>query len=106
MTTPCVADIKPAVCEHYHVPALDMVSQRQGTARARQIAMYLARELTPLSLPAIGRHFGNRDHSTVSHACKLVAHLVDTDPATAAAVGQIRARLEHPGQQALPLGQG
>lgn len=53
------------------IAALRGRSRRQLPARARMLAMYLARELTPLSLPQIGRHFG-RDHTTVLHACRAI----------------------------------
>jgi chromosomal replication initiator protein len=51
-------------------------SRTQQIARARQIAMYLCRERTGLSLPKIGELFGNRDHSTVIHACRKIAELM------------------------------
>lgn len=58
----------------------------------RQLAMYLATQLTGRSLPAIGRVF-DRDHTTILHARKCMADRVQTCPATAAAVDAIRARL-------------
>jgi chromosomal replication initiator protein len=58
-------------------------SRQQTTTEARSLAMYLCRESTDLTLAAIGQHFGNRDHTTVLHACRKVAALVATDPATA-----------------------
>lgn len=51
-------------------------SRAQQIATARQIAMYLCRELTPLSLPKIGELFGGRDHTTVMYACKKIARLM------------------------------
>jgi chromosomal replication initiator protein len=54
----------------------------------RQIAMYLARELTSLSLPDIGRYFGGRDHTTVIHACRKVERTQATDK-------QLREKLIH-----------
>jgi len=53
------------------------------------MAMFLARELTPQSLPAIGRSFGDRDHSTVIHAIRNVERRLRDDPATASALRQI-----------------
>ena len=50
--------------------ALLSASRAQPAAFARQVAMYLSRELTSDSLPTIGRAFGNRNHTTVMHACK------------------------------------
>jgi chromosomal replication initiator protein len=46
---------------------------------ARQVAMYLARELTKHSLPDIGRHFGGRDHTTVLHGCDKIRELLERD---------------------------
>jgi chromosomal replication initiator protein len=51
-------------------------SRAQAIAMARQIAMYLCREMTNLSLPKIGQLFGGRDHTTVMHACKKIADLM------------------------------
>jgi chromosomal replication initiator protein len=49
-------------------------------ARPRQVAMWLAKELTAMSLPAIGEAFGGRDHTTVLHACRTVSDLRQRDP--------------------------
>ena len=54
-------------------------SRKQPLARYRQIAMYLCRELTDLSLPKIGREFGGRDHTTVIHAVEKVKNLMQSD---------------------------
>jgi chromosomal replication initiator protein len=77
-----VADIKAAVCKRYNVAAIDMISMRRNreVARPRQIAMTLSKQMTPQSLPAIGRLFGNRDHTTVIHAVRTVDRLYATDP--------------------------
>jgi chromosomal replication initiator protein len=48
-------------------------------ARPRQVAMALAKELTPMSLPDIGESFGGRDHTTVLHACKRIKELRESD---------------------------
>lgn len=80
---PTMADIQSCVAHHFGIPALEMKSARRSRsiARPRQIAMYLARELTMRSLPDIGRHFGNRDHTTVIHAIKQIERLrlIDAD---------------------------
>ena len=93
--TPRVADIQAAVCQQYHVAPIDMTSHRRGkaVARPRQVAMYLARELTPLSLPAIGRHFGDREHSTVIHACRVTEKRIQADREFANAVARLRFRI-------------
>src|SRR3546814_12581730 len=62
-----IDDIQRRVAEHYRLKPADMVSARRAreVARPRQVAMYLAKRLTPRSLPEIGRRFGGRDHTTV-----------------------------------------
>jgi chromosomal replication initiator protein len=68
---------------------------------ARQIAMYVARELTDETLPAIGRGFGGRNHTTVLHAHRRVAADMGRDPRTFEAVGALRARVgERPDDRA------
>jgi chromosomal replication initiator protein len=67
--------------------------RRPKVALARQIAMYLARELTDESLPAIGREFGGRNHSTVMHAHRRIQASVLTDTDTARVVDGVRGRL-------------
>ena len=69
-----IDQIQRRVAEHYDVRLADMTSKRRpaNIAFPRQIAMYLARELTKASLNEIGEAFGGRDHGTVLHACKLV----------------------------------
>ncbi|MDH6532124.1 chromosomal replication initiator protein [Aurantimicrobium minutum] len=58
------------------IDELTGTSRAQAIATARQIAMYLCREMTNLSLPKIGQLFGGRDHTTVMHACKKIAELM------------------------------
>src|SRR3954469_16867416 len=69
-----IEQIQRRVAEHFDVRLADMTSKRRpaNIAFPRQIAMYLARELTKASLNEIGEAFGGRDHGTVLHACKLV----------------------------------
>ena len=69
-----IEQIQRKVAEHFDVRLADMTSKRRpaNIAFPRQIAMYLARELTKASLNEIGDAFGGRDHGTVLHACKLV----------------------------------
>jgi chromosomal replication initiator protein len=103
--TPHVADIQAAVCRQYHIAPIEMTSHRNGqaAARVRQLAMYLARELTPLSLPAIGRQFGDREHSTVIHACRVTEQRIKADREFANIVARLRFRIAHPDQPPLPL---
>ncbi len=75
------ADIIAATSESFGVSATDLTgpSRKQPLARARQVAMYLCRELTDLSLPKIGREFGGRDHTTVLHGLDRVKSLMQSD---------------------------
>jgi chromosomal replication initiator protein len=70
-----VARIQQAVAEVYGVPVERMKARGRASqiAHARQVAMYLARELTHLSLAQVGEHFGGRDHTTVLHAQRKIA---------------------------------
>ncbi len=69
-----VETIQKAVAEYYRIKVADMYSKRRpaNIARPRQIAMYLAKELTQKSLPEIGEQFGGRDHTTVLHAVRKI----------------------------------
>lgn len=89
-----IARVQKAVSAHYKVPLAEMTSQRRGrnVARPRQVAMYLCRELSPLSLPCIGRRF-NRDHTTVIHAIKTIERLIETDPDMATDIAVLRRNL-------------
>ncbi len=78
---PLISLIQREVSDHFHIPRIEMVSQRRAreVARPRQVAMYLAKQMTIRSLPEIGRRFGNRDHTTVIHAIKQIEHLRSID---------------------------
>lgn len=78
-----IENIQKTVAEFYKIKVADMFSKKRtrNLARPRQIAMALAKELTPLSLPEIGDAFGGRDHTTVLHACRKIAELRDQDQA-------------------------
>ena len=78
--------------------ALLSTDRSAGVARARQVAMFLARELTGESLPAIGRHFGGRSHTTVLNAYRRIAKLIDDDVDTREVVDRLRARLADPAE--------
>lgn len=77
-----VHDIQRVVGEHYQVKLEDFQAKKRtkSVAFPRQIAMYLSRELTDLSLPKIGDEFGGRDHTTVIHAHEKISNLVKEDP--------------------------
>ena len=74
--------IQKTVADYYKIKVADMHSKKRTRviARPRQVAMFLAKDLTPLSLPAIGEAFGGRDHTTVLHACRTIAELRLGDP--------------------------
>jgi chromosomal replication initiator protein len=76
-----IDEIQRKVAEHYSIRLTDMHSARRArnVARPRQVAMYLAKQLTSRSLPEIGRKFGGRDHTTVMHAVRKVEELVVED---------------------------
>lgn len=76
-----IARIQSVVASHFGLCLSDMSSHSRlrRFARPRQVAMYLARQLTPRTLPEIGRSFGNRDHTTVMHAVSRIAKLVAED---------------------------
>ncbi len=90
-----MARVLTATAEYYHLAVADLVGPRR-TARinqARQIAMYLAREVTMASLPQIGDAFGGRTHSTVLHSCNKVASDLAADELLRADVDAIQAVL-------------
>lgn len=72
-----IDEIQRTVCEYYRIDRSEMSSKRRARAvvRPRQVAMYIAKVMTPRSYPEIGRKFGGRDHSTVIHAVRLVEDL-------------------------------
>ena len=76
-----IDEIQRTVCQFYRVDRSEMASKRRARAvvRPRQVAMYLAKVLTPRSYPEIGRKFGGRDHSTVIHAVRLIESLRTRD---------------------------
>jgi chromosomal replication initiator protein len=76
-----VEGIQKTVAEYFKLKISDMHSKRRNrnVARPRQVAMALAKDLTQMSLPEIGEAFGNRDHTTVMHACRTIANLRKQD---------------------------
>jgi chromosomal replication initiator protein len=76
-----IEDIQRVVARHFNVSKSDLLSSRRTRTivRPRQIAMYLAKVLTPRSLPEIGRRFGGRDHTTVLHAVRKIEELIEGD---------------------------
>lgn len=73
--------IQKRVAEHYGIKTSDLSIKKRtkNVVLPRQVAMFLARELTEFSLPEIGQQFGGRDHTTVLHACEKIRNAVDKD---------------------------
>ena len=76
-----IAEIKATVADHFGITVLDLESQRRtlDVVRPRQIVVYLARRLTPKSLPEIARRLGNRDHTTALSADRKIGLLLVTN---------------------------
>jgi chromosomal replication initiator protein len=91
-----IDEIQKRVAEHFNIKIADMHSARRAraVARPRQVAMYLAKQLTARSLPEIGRKFGGRDHTTVMHAVRKVEELRASDPSFAEDIDLLRRMLE------------
>jgi chromosomal replication initiator protein len=91
-----IEEIQRRVAEHFNIKQADMQSPRRArqVARPRQVAMYLAKQLTTRSLPEIGRKFGGRDHTTVMHAVKKVEELCAADAAFLEDVELLKRMLE------------
>jgi chromosomal replication initiator protein len=83
-----IAEIQSATCKHFGLSSEELISAARTPRIAwpRQVAMYLSRELTEASLPAIGREFGGRDHTTVLHACRRTSARMEADEAAREAV--------------------
>jgi len=95
-----VSEIQMATCKYFGLSNDELLSSGRAARIAwpRQVAMYLSRELTSESLPAIGRHFGGRDHTTVLHACRRASARISDDQASREAVEKLCKELgcEHP----------
>lgn len=91
-----IDEIQRRVADHYALKINDLISPRRArdVARPRQVAMYLAKMLTPRSLPEIGRRFGGRDHTTVMHAVKRIEALRATDHELDRDINQLRRALD------------
>lgn len=90
-----IGAIQKTTSEFFHID-LQMMKAKKKTsdiALARQVAMYLSRSLTDSSLKVIGAAFGGRDHSTVIHACNLIANKMSSDPAFRQKIDKISASL-------------
>ncbi len=92
-----IEEIQKRVAEHFNIRMSDMHSARRAraVARPRQVAMYLAKQLTSRSLPEIGRKFGGRDHTTVMHAVRKIDELREGDTSLAEDIDLLRRMLEN-----------
>lgn len=90
-----VKEIIETVASYYSVTVVDIASARRtmNIMIPRQAVMYLARELTGLSLPQIGARLGNRDHTTILHGIRKMQKRINSDASIAEAISNIRARL-------------
>jgi chromosomal replication initiator protein len=91
-----VEEIQRKVAEHYNIRLSDMIGPKRvrTIARPRQIAMYLAKQLTTRSLPEIGRRFGGRDHTTIMHGVRKIEELMPADRQLAEDLQLLRRLLE------------
>lgn len=94
--TNTVEKIRDAVCDYFSlsVDAISTKSRKREVVQARQIAMYLSKQLTKNSLSSIGSAIGQRDHATVLHACKIVTDLMETDKNFRSSVQEIEQKLK------------
>jgi len=92
---PTIARVQELACEAFDVTRDELLSgaRTKRVAWARQVAMYLAREHTGATLPAIGESFGGRDHTTVIYACRRAGERIATDQAAAVLVRDLERRL-------------
>ena len=90
-----IEGIKRVVCREFGLSHSVLVSDRRHgpTVYARQVAMYLCKEHTPFSLPAIGRRFGNRDHTTILHGVNKIAALRSSSPTVDGLLSNLEAQL-------------
>jgi chromosomal replication initiator protein len=94
---PSIADVQEAVAAHFGLTTRELTSASRVSRVAwpRQVAIHLARDLTGASLPAIGKAFGGRNHSTVLHACKRVSERLKNDQRAVDAIQQLSHVVSH-----------
>ena len=97
---PSMNEIMRAVAVEYRVTVIDIVSARRAkkVVLPRHIAMLLARRLTHLSMPQIGRHLGNRDHTTILHGVRSIEQKLASDTALAEVIARIELSLVEAGR--------
>ena len=91
-----IEEIQRKVSEHFNIRLSDMIGPKRTRtiARPRQVAMYLAKQLTTRSLPEIGRRFGGRDHTTIMHGVRVIEEMRGTDHQLSEDVELLRRLLE------------
>lgn len=91
-----IESIQKAVAEHFGIPIVDLKgkSRKKEIVVPRQVAMYLAKEHTTISLKSIGYHFGGRDHSTVIHSIQAIHDMIEVDRDIRAAVKDLQKSLK------------
>ena len=91
-----IEEIQRKVSEHFNIRLSDMIGPKRTRtiARPRQVAMYLAKQITTRSLPDIGRRFGGRDHTTIMHGVRVIEEMKLTDHQLAEDVELLRRLLE------------
>ncbi|MFZ1662556.1 MAG: chromosomal replication initiator protein DnaA [Paracoccaceae bacterium] len=91
-----IEEIQRKVSEHFNIRLSDMIGPKRTRtiARPRQVAMYLAKQMTTRSLPDIGRRFGGRDHTTIMHGVRVIEEMKLTDHQLAEDVELLRRLLE------------
>jgi chromosomal replication initiation ATPase DnaA len=84
-----------AAAAHYEIPAADLLKRQRGqsVATARQVAIYLARQLTTRSLSQSAKQFGRRDHTTILHAVRKIEHQRQEDPEFSRVVDDLAAQI-------------
>jgi len=94
--TPTVKNICSRVAKTYKLKNSDLTgsSRKSTVVRARGIAIYLSRKLTPISLEQLGKFFGRRDHTTVLHACRKTESLLKEDREIRSIVEKLKSQLE------------
>jgi chromosomal replication initiator protein len=92
-----IEHIQEVVCERFGLSLDELCSHKrsQNIVYPRQVAMYLSRELTDSSLPKIGKHFGDRDHTTVLHANTKITNMIRADRTVYNLVQELTARIKH-----------
>ena len=91
-----IGTIQEEVAKFYGVSVTDIVGKRrlQNIVQARQIAMYLARELTDNSLPKIGKEFGGKDHTTVMHSYDKIGEAIENDPNLRLEIEELKKKIQ------------